>query len=262
MRSRAMLIALLALTVWVAVPTMTLAQDSEIKALNEKVDALEKRIATMERNLTQQLSRISQQLASGGGGNNAALENEAQASLGQINRLIQSGDTTKAKADMAAFMKKYGSTKAAQSARRTYQELQVIGKTTPANWGINKWFQGESAIDLASNKTTLVVFWETWCPHCQREVPKLQSIYDSLSGQGLQVIGLTKITKSSTEEKVASFIKDTNMTYPVAKEDGSASSYFGVSGIPAAAVLQNGKVVWRGHPAQITDEMIEKHFIN
>ena len=258
MRSRALLVALLALAVVVVAPSMTFAQSGEIKALNDKVDALEKRIATMERNLTQQLTRISSQLASGaGGGNNAALENEAQQALGAVNRLVSSGDTVKAKAEMAKFMQKYGSTSAAKSARRTYQELQVIGKAKPADWGIDKWFQGENAVDLNSDKTTLVVFWETWCPHCKREVPKLQALYDKMSGDGLQVIGLTKVTKSSTEEKVSSFIKGENMTYPVAKENGTASSYFGVSGIPAAAVLQNGKVVWRGHPARLSEAQLK-----
>ena len=44
----------------------------------------------------------------------------------------------------------------------------------------------------------------------------------------------------------------------MAKEDGQKmSDRFGVKGIPAAAVVKNGKVVWRGHPARIKDEMID-----
>ena len=35
------------------------------------------------------------------------------------------------------------------------------------------------------------------------------------------------------------------------------AQYFAVSGIPAAAVVKNGKVVWRGHPARINDEMLK-----
>ena len=259
MRSRVLVPILLAAAVFLTVPSSALAQsDSDVKALSDKVDALEKRIATMERNLTQQLSRISQQLSQGaGGGVNAAAEAEAQTALAAVNRLIASGDTTKAKADMTTFMQKYGTTKAGQGARRTYQELQVIGKSAPANWGIEKWFQGEKEVDLSGNATTLVVFWETWCPHCQREVPKLQAIYDSLKGDGLKVVGLTKINKSATEQKVADFIKEKNMSYAIAKEDGSASQHFGVSGVPAAAVIKNGKVVWRGHPARLSETQLK-----
>ena len=257
MRSRATFLALIAFAIMVAVPSTALAQsDADIKALSDKVEALEKRIATMERNLTQQLTNISRQLASGGGANPAA-EAEAQTALAAVNQLIASGNSTKAKADMTTFMQKYGNTQAAKSARRTYQELQVVGKAVPADWGIEKWFQGESETDLAGKGTKLVVFWETWCPHCQREVPKLQAFYDSLKGDGLQIVGLTKVNKSSTEEKVADFIKERNLSYPVAKENGSASQHFGVSGVPAAAVVKDGKVIWRGHPARLSEAQLK-----
>jgi thiol-disulfide isomerase/thioredoxin len=255
MRSRSLYVALLFAVLVVGFPSVASAQsEAEIKALTEKVDNLEKRLATMERNLTQQLSRISQQLAQGGG---SAGETEAQTALAAVNRLVASGDTTKAKAEMTEFMKKYGSTKVAQGARNTYQELQVVGKAVPADWGISQWYQGEKDIDLAGKGTKLVVFWETWCPHCQREVPKLQALYESMKGDGLDVLGLTKVTKSSTDEKVAEFIKSKNMTYPVAKENGSATQYFGVSGVPAAVVIKEGVVVWRGHPARLSEAQLK-----
>ena len=137
------------------------------------------------------------------------------------------------------------------------QELGVIGKDAPSDWGIEKWFQGESDIDLASDDTTLVVFWESWCPHCRREVPKMQQMYETYKPKGLQLVGLTKITKSSTEEIVESFITENKVSYPKAKENGQMSTYFGVRGIPAAAVVKDGKVVWRGHPANITEDMLK-----
>jgi hypothetical protein len=36
------------------------------------------------------------------------------------------------------------------------------------------------------------------------------------------------------------------------------SNAYAVTGIPAAAVVKGGKVVWRGHPAQLTDEVLTK----
>ena len=47
------------------------------------------------------------------------------------------------------------------------------------------------------------------------------------------------------------------MTYPTAKENGDLSKHFNVSGIPAAAVVKGGKVVWRGHPGRLNDSMID-----
>ena len=51
----------------------------------------------------------------------------------------------------------------------------------PADWAknIEKYYQGEGNVDLSSG-TTLVVFWEVWCPHCRREVPELKETYEKL----------------------------------------------------------------------------------
>ena len=118
--------------------------------------------------------------------------------------------------------------------------------------------QGD-ALDLGAGKATLVVFWEVWCPHCKSEVPKLQATYTKYQGKGLQMVGLTKETKGATEEQVKAFVKEHSVTYPIAKEAGQETSeYYGVKGIPAAIVIKDGKVVWRGHPARITDAMLDK----
>jgi thiol-disulfide isomerase/thioredoxin len=133
-----------------------------------------------------------------------------------------------------------------------------VGKPAPPPLNVEKWYRGEGeSLDL-SNGVNLFVFWEEWCPHCKREVPKLQATYDKFRDSGLDVVALTKITKSSTEEKVTGFIETNSLNFPIAKERGDVSRYFNVSGIPAAAVVKDGQVIWRGHPGSLNDAMIEK----
>jgi thiol-disulfide isomerase/thioredoxin len=227
----------------------------------KKLDALEKRIASLESSLNQRLGSMEKAIAKGGGGvptgPSPQLESQAQAAFGKINGLISAGKYEEAKTEMDGFMKQYAGTNTARQASRLNRELAVIGKSAPTDWGIDQWYQGESDVDLASDKTTLVVFWEVWCPHCKREVPKLQKIYADLKGEGLQVVGLTKLTRSSTEEGVKAFVSEQSVGYPIAKENGSASAWFGVSGIPAAAVVKDGKVIWRGHPARLSEDMLK-----
>src|SRR5690606_14396437 len=155
--------------------------------------------------------------------------------------------------ELEEFRKKYSGTQLAKKNQRNFEELSVLGKPTPANWKIDKWFQGKGEVDFRSKKPILLVFWEEWCPHCKREVPKIQAIYEKNKSAGLSVIGLTKLSRSSTEEKVEALIKQNSITYPMAKESGELSSYFAVRGVPAAAVVKGGKVIWRGHPAIVTD---------
>jgi thiol-disulfide isomerase/thioredoxin len=213
--------------------------EDDVAALNERVETLEKQIQTVQ---------------AGGGG--AQLEQQARASLAAANQLMAMGKFDEAKAKLKTDMQKFAATKSGNGMQKLSRELAVIGKDCPSDWGIEKWFQGQDAVDLASG-TTVVVFWETWCPHCRREVPKLQAMYDEYKGAGLQMVGLTRINKSSTEDAVKDLIAQNNVNYPIAKEDGSVAQYFNVSGIPAAAVVKDGKIVWRGHPAGIKPGMIK-----
>jgi len=231
-------------------------EEPDTAALEKRIEALETRLTNLERSFSQRMAALEKQAREGAPAANP-LEGEAQQAYAEINRLTAEGKMDEAKTKMADFMTKYGETSAANRARRLNDELIVIGKDAPPEWGIEKWFQGESDVKLASDKTTLIVFWEVWCPHCQREVPKMQELYSALKDKGLQIVGLTRITKSATEEKVLGFIDEHKITYPIAKENGSVAQFFNVSGIPAAAVLKGGKVVWRGHPARLNEEMLK-----
>jgi len=146
---------------------------------------------------------------------------------------------------------------AGQQAASTHREVGVVGKDVPDEWNFTGWFQGENDIDLESDDTTILVFWETWCPHCRREVPKLQKVADQYADRGLQVLGISRLSRGGTEEKLMAFLDENDIEFPIAKDGGTMSAYFGVAGIPAVAVVQSGKVVWRGHPAKISPEMLE-----
>lgn len=165
----------------------------------------------------------------------------------------QKGDIAGAKAKLEELQSKYGATRAAKMGQAMLAELSVVGKDL-AELQVAEWYQGKTS--LADGKATLVVFWEVWCPHCKREVPKLEETYNKYKGNGLNLVGLTKLSRGKTPDEVKAFIAENKVTYPMGKEAEGVSDFFGVSGVPAAAVVKGGKVVWRGHPAQITDAMI------
>jgi len=104
----------------------------------------------------------------------------------------------------------------------------------------------------------VVVFWEEWCPHCRDEMPKLQQLYAAHKADGLQVLGITKVTQTATDEKVRAYLDQNRIQFPVAKETGIPSDYFNVKGIPAAAIVKGGKIVWRGHPIRLTEEIVKR----
>ena len=221
------------------------ATTEQVQQLEEKVTALEERVAKVES-------------AKGGSSVDPAAEEAAKAMYEEVSKAASQGDMEEAKAKMAALKSKYGSTTMYKRAKKLEKELEVIGKDAPTEWGIEKWYVGEGEIDFTSDKPTLVVFWEVWCPHCRREVPELKETHANFKSKGLQVVGLTRITRSATEEKVTEFINEEDVTYPTAKEDGKIAEHFNVSGIPAAAIVKDGKIIWRGHPARLNEDMLNE----
>jgi len=220
-------------------------------ATADQVKQLDERVATLEK-------AIEEGAGSGKAKKrNDASEKAAKLLLDKITKAVKANKTDEAKATLGELKAKYASTTAYKRARKFEGELAVVGKVAPTSLEVEKWLANEAAIDMASESPTLLVFWEQWCPHCRSEVPKVQKWYEDYSGLGLQVVGLTKISKSATPEIVDTFIKENKLTYPMAKEDSSVSKYFNVRGIPAAAMVKGGKIVWRGHPGRLTEDMIK-----
>jgi len=174
----------------------------------------------------------------------------------KVDDLVAVGNLQQAQAELAAWDQKYAGTNSQGWTGGLSRELAVVGKAAPTDWGIEKWYQGESEIKLDGKGPTLIVFWEAWCPHCRDEVPKLQKVFDDYKDKGLQVIGVTRLTQTATEESAKTFIAEQKVSYPIAKENGALAEYFNVKGIPAAAIVKDGKIVWRGHPMRITDELL------
>lgn len=220
-------------------------------ALTQRVTDLETKVADLETKVAE--GGAAAGAAAPAAGPSAADETAAAELLRKANEQVAEMDYEGAKATIDDLTTRFGATRAASSSRRMASELAVVGRDA-GELEVEEWYNGNTS--FSDGKATLVVFWETWCPHCRREVPKLQETWTTYSGQGLNMVGLTRLTRTSTEEAAREFISEQGLTYPIAKEDGSMADLFGVRGIPAAAVVKDGKIVWRGHPARITDQML------
>ena len=138
--------------------------------------------------------------------------------------------------------------------KRDFQRLagEVAALGQPVALDGVTWLQGEGRLD----GPTLVVFFEAWCPHCRRAMPELAELDRTWSDDGLAIVAVTRGTRDTTDDQVMQLVHDSGVHLPVGREDGRVADAAKVSGIPAAALVSGGRVVWRGHPGNLEDGTI------
>ncbi|MBN1406070.1 MAG: TlpA family protein disulfide reductase [Candidatus Omnitrophica bacterium] len=104
-------------------------------------------------------------------------------------------------------------------------------------------------------KNAVLVFWTTWCPYCVQEIPDIEKFYN----ENKEKTAVLSINLRESKEKVASFIKRTNMTYPVLLDtDGKIGELYGVRGIPTVIAVGKGKnVLYYGHSIQEAQQSLK-----
>ncbi|HOI89744.1 MAG TPA: TlpA disulfide reductase family protein [Candidatus Rifleibacterium sp.] len=108
---------------------------------------------------------------------------------------------------------------------------------------------------LADHKDKVVVveFWATWCPPCRKSIPHLKTMHDAHKDQGLVIVSLS----DEPAETINEFNKKAGMDWIIGAGSSSGRDY-GVSGIPTAFVVVDGKIVWNGHPMGGLEEEVKK----
>jgi len=101
-----------------------------------------------------------------------------------------------------------------------------------------------------------VEFWATWCPPCLKSVPHLNEVYNKYKAKGLEIVGITDEDAATVKK----FQEKVPMSYAVAIDTPkSLYKQFGITAIPQAYLVdKSGKVVWTGHPLELTDAEIQK----
>ena len=92
----------------------------------------------------------------------------------------------------------------------------------------------------------LLTFWATSCPGCIREMPHLIELYEELSPQGLEIIGVAMSYDKPSH--VLSMRKARNIPYPVALDiHGAAAQAFGNVRLTPTSFLiaPDGRIVFQ-----------------
>jgi non-specific serine/threonine protein kinase/serine/threonine-protein kinase len=133
------------------------------------------------------------------------------------------------------------------SAKTLYGNRQA-----PEKFGIEHVFQG--SFDLGSKPFQLLVFFETWCPFSRPAMVRLEQVHRQYDQFGLNVSGLTRVGKNTTENEVERYLDDQSISFAAFKENGRSWNYFDCNGTPSIRLLCNGYLIWE-HVYPATDEI-------
>ncbi|MBP7964101.1 MAG: redoxin domain-containing protein [Caldilineaceae bacterium] len=112
------------------------------------------------------------------------------------------------------------------------------------------------ADDLIGTPTVLS-FYTTWCPYCERQTPILVESAASALGQGVQFVG---IDVKEPGEVTLPYVQRHGILYPVLlDESGSAATAYGVPGYPTTYFIDRlGQIVDR-HIGALTAEHLSAY---
>jgi len=127
------------------------------------------------------------------------------------------------------------------------------------NFTLNDLSGNPVPLDSYNGKVVLLVFFATWCPPCQDEIPQLEAIYRKYKAKNFEVIG---INLRETGNSVKVFANENKLSFTVLlDEKGDVGSLYKVKYIPKIFILdKNSEVKFTSHylPAAEIEKEINK----
>ncbi len=103
-----------------------------------------------------------------------------------------------------------------------------------------------------------LVFFATWCGHCQAELPRLSEIYKTLSGQGLEILA---VNLREDRGKLTLFAAENGLSFPVLMDvKGDVADLYGIRSIPTLLLIGSDGVVKKIFIGEVSEEQLWEGF--
>lgn len=102
----------------------------------------------------------------------------------------------------------------------------------------------------AGQKVVVLDFWASWCGPCRKGLPMVQLVANHFTGSDVVFYA---VNLNEDEEAVREFLKEAELTLPIALDDGTLSDAFGVSGIPYTVIIGKDGTILSTHTGLVTD---------
>ncbi len=89
----------------------------------------------------------------------------------------------------------------------------------------------------------LLNLWATWCPPCEREMPSMQQLHETLGPAGLKIIAVS--LDASDPGEVQEWVRERSLTFDIwQNRDGRLEGLYQTTGLPETFVIdRDGTIV-------------------
>ena len=112
---------------------------------------------------------------------------------------------------------------------------------------------GRVSVGEDEAEATMLVFFATWCPHCQAEAPVMSELESQYEGLQMVMVG---IDGEDNPQKVQQFVEEYDIESP-AVYDPALGPEYEVSGYPTTYVLDGENRVVGAHSGEAPREVYE-----
>lgn len=125
-------------------------------------------------------------------------------------------------------------------------DIILIGKPAPNFMLHDLKGDMQSILYYKGFKRLIIVFWSPTCPHCMREIPRLQKFYSKYKKQyNFEVLAITRAATKDMTDSVKKVAADNMLTFPVILDsDGSTADKYKASRVPFLFFVDNSGIVF------------------
>lgn len=124
------------------------------------------------------------------------------------------------------------------------EEATELYGNFPTYPDLDREYDIQGSFNPDGSDVQLIVFWEEWCPFCDRMMQRAEKLYRQYHNYGIDVVGVIRLTKNSTRKDSENFLKRHDISFPIIKESGKAFTHFNGLGVPAIRLVYKGKLIW------------------
>jgi thiol-disulfide isomerase/thioredoxin len=118
------------------------------------------------------------------------------------------------------------------------QRSQKVAKVGEPVSNVSLIDERENKLKLSDLKGSVVFvnFWASWCPPCIEEIPSIEALFRSLSGE--QNFKMITILYRDDMDRITKSAREQGYTFPIYRDpDSSAAQQFGITGVPETFII-------------------------